>query len=462
MTQDEALVIIKTGRNVFLTGDPGSGKTHAVNRFVSWLKENGVRPAITASTGIAATHIGGYTIHSWSGIGVSAALTFADLDRIAKNKRIVERMRSASVLIIDEVSMLSAPVFEMVDAVCRKVRVSSDPFGGMQVVLVGDFFQLPPVISRDSQKELEGLFEINNRDKFFAFESPLWGRLDMISCYLSEQYRQEDPLFLEVLSAIRHGVVLPTHRALLESRFCKNEKPERGITKLFSHNADVERVNNEELKKLFGDESFFRMTSRGSKALISDLTKGCLSPEALTVKIGAWVMFTKNNFDEGFVNGTMGIVAGFSKENGYPIVEMRSGRKILAEPSDWIIEENGRVLASITQVPLRLAWAITIHKSQGMSLDMAHIDLSRAFEYGQGYVALSRLRTLAGLSLVGLNNRALEVHPRIKEFDAELRLLSRSAREEFSNIKDSNIDLMHRNFISRCGGRVSRGDNKLD
>ena len=455
MTQNDALAILKSGRNVFLTGEPGSGKTHAVNLFVAWLKENSVRPAITASTGIAATHIGGYTLHSWSGIGVRSVLTSADLDRIMKNKRVIGRMRGASVLIIDEISMLSAPVFEMAEVVCCRVRGSSAPFGGMQVVLVGDFFQLPPIAPREAQDDPESLFGARTRsgEDLFAFASPLWNTLNLVSCYLSEQYRQEDAAFLEVLSAVRRGEVSPIHRALLESRFSASQKPEQIITQLFSHNADVDRVNKEELKNLIGKELIFEMTNRGSKALVAEIKRGCLSPETLAVKIGARVMFTKNNFDEGFVNGTTGVISGFSKESGYPIVEVRNGERIIAEPMDWSIEEGGRVLALVRQVPLRLAWAITIHKSQGMSLDAAHIDLSSAFEYGQGYVALSRVRTLAGLSLAGLNDRALEVHPRIREFDAKLRSLSRAAQEEFSNFNGSDLARLHRDFVSRCTGR---------
>lgn len=149
MTQDEALAILTTGTNVFLTGKPGSGKTHTVNRYVRWLRDHEIEPAITASTGIAATHIGGYTIHSWSGIGVRHHLTAHDLGHIAGNRRVVRRVRAAQVLIIDEVSMLAAQTLSMVETVCRKIRGEETPFGGLQVVLVGDFFQLPPVVSRE-------------------------------------------------------------------------------------------------------------------------------------------------------------------------------------------------------------------------------------------------------------------------------------------------------------------------
>jgi len=169
------------------------------------------------------------------------------------------------------------------------------------------------------------------------------------------------------------------------------------------------------------------MITKGPEAFVRTLQRGCLSPERLELKQGAVVMFTKNDPTGRYVNGTLGVVDDFDAEDGYPVVRTRGDKRILAEPSKWKIEENGRERASITQVPLRLAWAMTVHKSQGMSLDAAVIDLSRAFEYGQGYVALSRLRALSGLHLLGLNERALRVHPLAVEKDAEFRAASDAA-----------------------------------
>src|SRR5665213_1872732 len=177
MTQGEALDILKTGANVFLTGEPGSGKTHTVNAYVAWLRSHDIEPAITASTGIAATHISGLTIHSWSGIGINESLSEQMLDLIASKEHVARRIQKAKVLIIDEVSMLSGEVLEMADRVCREVKRSDTPFSGMQVVLVGDFFQLPPIAK-------------GRREVSFAFESPSWRGLNPIPCYLTEQHRQ--------------------------------------------------------------------------------------------------------------------------------------------------------------------------------------------------------------------------------------------------------------------------------
>jgi len=444
MTQSEALAILKTGRNVFLTGEPGSGKTHTVNRYVSFLRSCGIMPAITASTGIAATHIGGMTIHSWSGIGVSRELSDYDLERISEIKHVARNVRSARVLVIDEVSMISADMIGMVDMVCREIKGTNQAFGGLQVVLVGDFFQLPPIIKRDEFSD-----DIGPR---FAYESPSWRQLDPAVCYLSEQHRQEDASFLEILSAIRSGNVSSGHQALLNSRRVDvGSLPKDKVTKLFSHNLDVDRINDLELKKIPGSPRVLNMVSHGSKAMIDQIKRGCLSPEVLELKENARVMFTKNNFEAGFVNGTTGVVIGF-REDGCPMVKTDGGAVIFAEPMEWIMESDGKDLASVTQTPLRLAWAITIHKSQGMSLDNAVVDLSRAFEYGQGYVALSRIRSLEGLYLAGINDRALQVCPEVTEQDAAFREQSDCMSGDFS--VDEDIAKKQSDFIHACGGEL--------
>ena len=453
MTQGEALAILKTGANVFLTGEPGSGKTHTVNEYVAWLRAHEIDPAITASTGIAATHIGGYTVHSWSGIGIKRNLSAYDLDRISQNEKVVKRIRSTKILIIDEVSMLSASTLAMVDAVCREILDPLKPFGGLQVLLVGDFFQLPPVTPRQESEEEPNMFAESASQTQFAFTSSAWRQLNPIVCYLSEQHRQEDEDFLGILSAIRHGEIDETHRDMLRSRYAKQVQGDRA--QLFSHNADVNTINDRELEKIIETARAFNMTSRGSDKLVEGLKRGCLSPERLLLKVGARVMFTKNDIaGRSYVNGTLGIVTGFAKENGYPVVKMHSGRSIVVEPAEWRIDDNGKTLALINQLPLRLAWAMTVHKSQGMSLDAAHMDLSGAFEYGQGYVALSRVRTLKGLSLAGLNERALEVHPEIKKKDAEMRAASAAARKAFAALPKDELVQMKNNFIKASGGSI--------
>jgi ATP-dependent DNA helicase PIF1 len=458
MTQSEALNILKTGANVFLTGEPGAGKTHTINNFVNYLRDHEIDPAITASTGIAATHIGGMTIHSWSGIGIKNHLDKYDLDKIATSEYISKRVRRTKVLIIDEVSMLSTNTLEMVDLVCREINQSDEPFGGIQIVLVGDFFQLPPVIKKDFGKLRQiSLTEELEGGGVFAYEAGVWERARLVVCYLDEQHRQDDADFLGVLSAIRADDVSEMHMDHINSRQIEAEDFPENVTKLFSHNVDVDRVNNTELAKIDEEARIFRMMGSGSDKLVETLKKGCLSPENLELKIGAVVMCTKNNQKEHFVNGTLGVVTSFNEFNGNPIIKTNSGRTITIESMDWSVEENGKVRAQISQVPLRLAWAMTVHKSQGMSLDAAVMDLSQVFEFGQGYVALSRVRRLSGLYLLGINEHALKVHPEILKKDVDFKNRSAEAVKVFGKLSAKELQTMHTNFILACGGKVQKG-----
>ncbi|KKU45171.1 MAG: AAA ATPase, partial [Microgenomates group bacterium GW2011_GWA2_46_7] len=204
MTQSQALAILKTGANVFLTGEPGSGKTYVLNAYVSYLRTHGIEPAITASTGIAATHIGGMTIHSWSGIGIKTKLDARDLKYITSNQYITRRIDRANVLIIEEVSMLTPDTLSMVDSVCRQVKQNREPFGGMQVIFVGDFFQLPPVVKRETEHSGQTVL-IEKVSARFAYDGSTWISVNPIVCYLTEQHRQEDGDFLNLLTAIRRN-----------------------------------------------------------------------------------------------------------------------------------------------------------------------------------------------------------------------------------------------------------------
>jgi len=467
MTQSQALTILKTGANVFLSGEPGSGKTHVVNEYAKYLRNRNIEPAITASTGIAATHIGGLTIHSWSGIGIKRNLNKYDLDRISSSEYIVKRVKRASVLIIDEISMLSADTLSMIDAVCKEIKADQKPFGGMQIVFVGDFFQLPPVNKKyadDLEDEvlLDESIKPRNSGIRFAYDSHAFKNANPIICYLTEQHRQDDDGFLSILSAIRQNFFDAKHLSRIKERQIEITELPSGAPKLYSHNADVDRINNEMLGKLSGDARQFEMFSSGSKKLAESLKKGCLSPENLFLKKGAKVMFTKNNPKEKFVNGTLGEVVGFDEGSRYPIVEKRNGQKIIVKPMEWIIEENGKIRATITQLPLRLAWAITVHKSQGMNLDEAIMDLAGVFEYGQGYVALSRVKRFSGLYLIGWNHRAFQVHPNVLKKDELFRKESKNAEITFGKITAVELDNMHENFISACGGKRShRAKNSI-
>lgn len=449
MTQKQALTILKTGGSVFLTGEPGSGKTHTVNEYIEYLKDAGITVSVTASTGIAATHIHGMTVHSWSGIGIKKTLTDFDVDRIATNERLVKRIKRTQVLIIDEISMLDSKTLTSIDRVCRAIKGNTQAFGGLQVVLVGDFFQLPPISRREEDKAQ------------FAFTSEAWKAANFMVCYLSEQHRQEDPTFLEILSALRRNRITASHKQQLDARALKVlASQEETITKLFSHNEDVDRMNEEQLKRIEGPSKVFSMASSGKDHLVEQLMRGCLSPEKLALKKGAVVMFTKNSPKGLFVNGTLGQVIDFDAYSRCPVVKTKAGRELVVEPMDWGVEDNGRVLARISQIPLRLAWAMTVHKSQGMSLDAAFIDLRDAFVEGQGYVALSRVRTLAGLYLAGYNEAALQVHEEVLQQDELFREQSAAATKEFSALPAAQLKTLHQNFIKALGGNGAKSKRK--
>ncbi len=446
MTQSQTLEILKTGANVFLTGEPGAGKTYVLNQYIDWLISSDVSVAVTASTGIASTHIGGMTIHSWSGIGARDMLDQYALDAIASNEKVVRRVKKARVLVIDEISMLDGRVLDMVETVCRTIKQKGESFGGMQVILVGDFFQLPPIAGRGEMSR-------------FAFESRAWDTAKFLTGYLTEQHRQEDELLLGLLNAIRKNDVDESHYTLLAEQ-TDIGFPDVEPTKLFTHNSDVDSMNISRLKELNTEARTFKMEARGSKPLLLGLVKNCLSPEVLELRIDAMVMCTKNNFEVGYVNGTLARVVRFDIDDGYPVIETSDGREIKIASQNWSVQEDDKVLAQITQIPLRLAWAITVHKSQGMSLDAAEIDLRNAFTYGQGYVALSRVRTLTGMKILGLNSQALLVDPRVVHKDEHFRSDSDDAEFAFSEMEEGEILTMQKNFISASGGKWHDGEGK--
>jgi ATP-dependent exoDNAse (exonuclease V) alpha subunit len=410
MTQNQAFDIMRLGNNVFLTGAAGSGKSHLLRRYIAYLRKNKIHVGVTASTGIAATQINGRTIHSWAGIGIHRDLADKEISKLFYNDDVRERITKARVLIIDEVSMLGANLLDLVDRVCKKLRQSEEPFGGIQVILCGDFFQLPPIPDRESGARTE-----------FAFSARAWQTGQFLTCYLEKQYRQTDDNYLDILNSIRHSRITDALLAKLFDRRDQTIEHIKKPTKLYTHNVDVDAINARELSAIEAEPVQYHMQSKGEPNLIHGLKKYCLAPEILELKIGAVVMFTQNNRSKGYVNGTLGTVIGFDVEDNHPVVKTTRGKEIVAEPGSWKIEEDDEVIAEIIQIPIRLAWAITVHKSQGMSLDAAQIDLSKAFTEGMGYVALSRVRTLAGLRLDGLNEMALRVNPEITAIENDLR-----------------------------------------
>jgi len=435
MTQKDALDILKMGYNCYITGAAGSGKTHLLNEYIKFLKNKGVNIGITASTGIAATHMGGTTIHSWSGLGIRDDLTEYDLEDLESKKYLYDRFKETDVLIIDEISMLHHFRLDLIERIARHLKRNQLPFGGMQVILCGDFFQLPPV-SRMGEKE-----------SHFSYKSEAWKKLNLKICYLEEQHRHKDDKFIKILNGIRGNNLTEESLACLNSR--NNACLKEGLepTKLHTHNVNVDTINDTELNRLSGQIFTYQMEDKGRKPLVEALKKSCLAPEVLRLKKGARVMFVKNNFEEGYANGTLGKVIECS--NYGPKIMLNSGKVITPEKVNWVIEEEGKIKATITQYPLRLAWAITVHKSQGMSLDAVEVDLSKSFEQGMGYVALSRVRTLEGLRLLGINKNALEVREDVLIYDEDLKEMSDSDKQWLYSLNDSDIKKQQEEFLKK-------------
>ena len=502
MRQSSALDILKTGQNVFLTGSAGSGKTYTLNQYIDYLRARRVPVAVTASTGIAATHMNGTTIHSWSGIGIKDELSDRDLTNLSRKQFLADRLKDTAVLIIDEISMLHAKQINLVSQVLKHVRKNDKAFGGIQVVVAGDFFQLPPIGSKGE----------SNREKF-AFMSEAWLDAKFHICYLSEQHRQVSEAanggldLDDILNQIRRQEVTFEAIAALEATFDQNVDIKR--TRLYTHNLNVNKINDKELADLSGEMMRFEATSVGDSKLVETLKKTVRTQDDLVLKVGSKVMFIKNNTELGVSNGTMGELIGFaavkiddSKDNSddliedddigsdkdsdvgndkqaaksakekakkdkakikkpttqkMPVVRLNTGREVIAEPEEWIIEdETGDVLASYEQVPLCLAWAITIHKSQGMTLEAAEIDLSRTFELGQGYVALSRLKSLAGLQLLGMNEMSLQLDPLARGADKRFLVLSDEADANYAMLDEESMTQAHEKFILKSGGTLSK------
>ena len=447
MTQTEALNILKAGRNVYLTGAAGSGKTYVLNEYIRHLRDHGVAVAVTASTGIAATHLQGMTIHSWSGIGIKDDLTDYDIDLLTQKEHLFKRYQKTKVLIIDEVSMLHPRMFDALDRLARAMKGSNQAFGGMQVVLSGDFFQLPPIVRGEETTA-------------YIDSSNAWMNMDIRVCYLHEQYRQEDMSLEGILTELRSGALSTQTKEIFEEMCGIKKKTKHTPTKLYTHNANVDLVNEQELEKIEEEVYEYEMQTRGKANLVTTLVKSILAPETLRLKEGAAVMFVKNNFDGGYVNGTLGKVVSF--EDDMPVVETHEGKRIYVTHASWEIEDEGKVLASVEQLPLRLAWAITVHKSQGMSLDAAEIDLSKSFVPGQGYVALSRVRSLEGLTLLGLNSMALVVDPYVLELDQKLLRESSKWVKVIQKFTIDDFNEMHEEFILNNGGTTDLKEIKAN
>ena len=400
---DRFLDLAVTGENVFLTGAAGSGKSHGIREF---LKRHG-DTHVTASTGVAALNVGGMTVHRWSGMmlgpkkGQDYAKYFTQLarERKANMTGAFNRVRNCKRLVIDEISMLAGSTLDYLEYHCRRIRDDARPFGGIQVIGTGDFCQLPPVRTDPCQPY------------DWAFGCDAWSAAGFQTVELRRIMRQDEPEFVAALAKVRRGVIDASVESLLRPRV--SLFPRHHITRLFTHNTMVDRWNDFCLSELPGPETIREAESWGPQSQIDFLEKNLLTPKVLRLKPGARVMFTVNRPDDGFVNGQTGEVVSIGLTS---VVVHTQGKEIEVSPYRWRFDSKDNATAWFEQLPLRLANAITIHKVQGLTLDSAFVDVRAAREPGQAYVALSRVRTLAGLHLkdwpkgIVVSQRALNFH----------------------------------------------------
>jgi ATP-dependent DNA helicase PIF1 len=449
--QSAAFDAVQRGTNIFLTGPAGSGKSFLIRRIMEWADAMKKPLAVTALTGCAALLISNKakTLHSWAGIGLGRESVETLVASINKNPHAKRRWKRTEILIIDEISMMTPELFEKLDAIGKRIRCSTKPWGGIQLIICGDYFQLPPVM-----KGLSGEATGVGR---FAFESPVWSTSDLMPIILTKIKRQTDPAFQKLLNECRIGEPSTETIALLKSRQGLDWKSQMiKPTLLFSRNADVDAINEKNIAALgkplriyealteivrnpeypdiavpFGDDLERIVTKLDNDANYAPHVELC---------IGAQVMLLVNkDLEEGLVNGSRGVITEFST-SGFPVVQFLHGDPVMIDYHEWISNDCPHIIRK--QIPLRVAYAVTIHKSQGATLDCALVDIGKStFEYGQAYVALSRVRDLNSLYIHGLDPSKIKAHPTVVKFYTHLMDEAASLAEPTIAVNDFGIDI---------------------
>lgn len=410
---NKIIKLINQGKNIFVTGNAGTGKSFLLNKLKEKFKK---KLELTSTTGLAAVNIKGSTIHSWCGVGICKKPIQNCVDDILKRRTLVNKIRKCNLLAIDEISMLNGYSFNYIDQVLRMVRKENIPFGGIQVLLFGDFFQLPPV-------------ELNNNEKDFCFETQTWKDLNLKTVKLEKIYRQTDQSFIKVLNDIREGKINKKDIDLLKSREIDYDETDSSILHIFSRNDEANNYNMKKFNSINSEIHTFKATLgvyRGSNFITTNLTKqeemslnifqkNCKVNDIASFKQGCRVMLLINlDFEKGLMNGSCGEIMSFN-ENSIS-VKFDNGIEKNIEKYEFEYYYNDTKIASMTQFPLKLAYAITIHKSQGMTLENVAVDCNKIFEEGQTYVALSRVKSLNGLYLKGFSEDKIKVNKKVIEF----------------------------------------------
>lgn len=404
--QIKALQLLQSGENVFLTGGAGSGKSTVVRELMFSINKKEM--PVLASTGAAAVLVGGRTFHSFFGLGIMEGGEAQALEKARKDRRLFSRLRKVEGFILDEVSMISSSAFRVAEQLSREARESSLPWGGMRVLVVGDFAQLPPV-SRNSRGVA----------REWAFLDPVWEQSGFQICELSHNHRTQDMEYLNILASVRVGKVTPEVQAFLEKHTEEHNDWSEG-TRLFPLRAQAEAFNQRKLHEIESEERMFPTMYFGDARAIESLKKSAPIAENIVLKTGCQVLFLQNDPQRRWVNGSRGEIVDFMKEA--ILIRLKNGREVEVERTQFSLQNaDGIVVASALNFPLTLAYATTIHKSQGSTLDEVWLDLQRLWEPGHAYVALSRLRTPQGLHLMGWNAKSILVDPHVEKFYSHVR-----------------------------------------
>ena len=411
--QQNAYDMILGGVNTLISGSAGTGKSFLVNALAKTFVDQGKHVGITSTTGISALLLGGSTIHRWSGIKLGELDAHGLLDRVRKNSKAKKNWRSCDVLIIDEISMMPPNLFDKLEFIGRAIKGNNKTFGGIQLIVVGDFLQLPPV-----------------KTDAYCFRAATWNECIVYVAYLKQNMRQENRVFQQILSEIRMGIVSDLSKEVLQKRVgakVGNEKIRP--TQIFSLKVDVDGVNEKNLRALINKENkIVKYTAKDSfmcPYILNDETKSqhigfvntnCQGRQFLELAVGAQVMLTINlDPESGLVNGSVGVIVKF--EEFRPVVEFLNGIRLIIAAHCWEIEINDDITVQRIQLPLILSYALSVHRCQGATLDCAEIDLGESiFCAGQFYTALSRVKSLECLSIRNLDFDKVITDPEVIEF----------------------------------------------
>jgi ATP-dependent DNA helicase PIF1 len=431
------------GNNIFITGPGGSGKSALMKQIYQHSTEQKKRIHVTAMTGCAAVLLNckAKTLHSWANIGLGNNLLEEIVYKINKNKRSKAMWKLTDILVIDEVSMLSLKIFNLLNAIGKKLRQNLRPFGGIQIIFSGDFYQLPPVGSRDDPESTQFCFESKEWNNAFEIENQI---------QLRTIYRQTDFEYTQILNQIREGKIKRSSITVLNNYVNRDKSDEILVVKLYPTRSKVEQINKTEMEKLDSQSKEFKLNLETNLEMSNSdktrrlnfskteidyeleyLTKNVMCEKILVLKRGAQVMSNiniKDEFDNLLVcNGSQGQITEFDTKTGSPIVQFNNGHIMKMHGHIWKSEKIPGV--GVSQIPLMLSWALTIHKSQGVTLDNAEIDIgSNVFACGQSYVALSRLKSLDGLYLKSFDVTKIRINEKVKEFYNSLDLLSKDLK----------------------------------